>query len=260
MTDIQKRWSVGNEEELTNYVAGRESVIGFFSNGLGGPNTLYSAMTFDARGLNFAPAQVAARKIVTEGDRYSFKYAAVQKDGKTAIEFLDRYKNDYLVNYVYGFSHGNFSYFLTIQKVSTSTHDLESRLVRVHHYDPSFFSYVEVATACRHSDDTVFNMAVASYLATDPDDSLNWLQGDEEKKSLYVAFARTVAGKHSEVDPTRGSVICSFSMKEIESEFVKAIEECYNGSGNRVNWIVKNTKCLPVVSFISHIFYLLNER
>ena len=56
-------------------------------------------------------------------------------------------RDRYPVNYIYGFSSGGFSYFLTTQKRDQSS-PFHSRLVRVCQNDPDYYSYTEVPIEC----------------------------------------------------------------------------------------------------------------
>ena len=57
-------------------------------------------------------------------------------------------RDSYPVNYIYGFSSGGFSYFLTTQRKRTSPSPFHSRLVRVCQSDPDYYSYTEVPIEC----------------------------------------------------------------------------------------------------------------
>ena len=56
-------------------------------------------------------------------------------------------RDRYPVNYIYGFSSGGFSYFLTTQKRDQSS-PFHSWLVRVCQNDPHYYSFTEVPIEC----------------------------------------------------------------------------------------------------------------
>ncbi|GIY68379.1 hypothetical protein CDAR_586171 [Caerostris darwini] len=127
------------------------------------------------------------------------------------------------VDYIWGFSYGDFSYFLTVQRVSTEAEPLESRLVRVCNGDPAFFSYSEVALRCQHGFEA-YNVATAAHL------SPVGLQLRRRLKAgpgdvLFVAFAKNLPG-HEAVDLVKGSVLCSFPMALVEEGFTNATRDC----------------------------------
>ena len=65
----------------------------------------------------------------------------------TRMFFNSLARDRYPVNYIYGFSSGGFSYFLTTQKLASSS-PFHSRLVRVCQSDPDYYSYTEVPIEC----------------------------------------------------------------------------------------------------------------
>ena len=76
-------------------------------------------------------------------------------------------RDRYPVNYIYGFSSGGFSYFLTTQKRDQSS-PFHSRLVRVCQNDPHYYSYTEVPIECAgyfHNIDYMLQIVWKSYIS-----------------------------------------------------------------------------------------------
>lgn len=131
------------------------------------------------------------------------------------------------MEYVWGFSHGNFSYFLTNQRVSTESESIESRLVRVCGDDPAFFSYTEVSLKCHHHID-IYNMATAAHLGSAGVQLRRRLKLDLKGPAdvLFVSFVRSLPGHGTTVDGSKGSVLCSFPMSMVAEAFTNATKDC----------------------------------
>ncbi|PIK40579.1 putative plexin-A2 [Apostichopus japonicus] len=87
------------------------------------------------------------------------------------------------ISYIYGFTSGQFSYFVASQPKEFSTISrYTSKLVRLCHGDPDFKSYIELPLVCGGmTEDEDYNLIQSAHLA-----SLS-LDGDEELKDILVA-------------------------------------------------------------------------
>ncbi|GAB6029602.1 macrophage stimulating 1 receptor (c-met-tyrosine kinase) [Chamberlinius hualienensis] len=242
---INHYWTIGEETDLRSYISGRNSVAGFFAPGPNGQMVLYSALTYDGRDKKYMPSQVSSRRLVKEYGRYYFYYAADNGENtRTSISFLPELLDDYRVNYAFGFSYNNFSFFLTTQKVSVSAHELESRLVRVHHSDPTFQSYTEIPLVCRDNDGLIYNLAVAADVGEDLKERSKVVKNVYgESRSIYIAFARTEKYSTQAIEPSKGSTVCVFTMQNITAAFTQSIKECFEGKRKRNSHILHNADC-----------------
>lgn len=233
----QSLLSVGDESNVRNYVAGRGSVYAFFAKGISNP-TLYTALSYDSRPPELMPYEVSSRKLVAEGLKYHWEYSVEDKDAITGIKIQDRFKKQYIVKYVYGFAYGNFSYFVTTQRVSLESKDYHSRLVRVHHNDSKYYSYTEIPLRCEKGSE-VFRYATAAYLGQARHQVLKNMPLQNDTMALYVAFMQTEPNRDETLNVNKGTSLCVYSVEYIEMEFTKTIQRCF-GSDNeveRIRWL-----------------------
>ncbi|KAF8783541.1 Tyrosine-protein kinase transforming protein SEA like protein [Argiope bruennichi] len=218
---------VGPLNETVGFTAGRASSMSFFGRGFGGQQVLWSAISYDDRPAAYVPPAVSSKVIIRNDDGYNFEYAQNSEGQFTGVYFDAQYRRQYKVEYVWGFSHGNFTYFLTNQRLSTESESVESRLVRVCADDPAFFSYTEVSLKCHHHID-VYNLATAAHLGSAGVQLRRRLKLDLRGPAdiLFVSFVRSLPGHGETVDGTKGSVICSFPMALVVEAFTNATRDC----------------------------------
>ncbi|CAL1291904.1 unnamed protein product, partial [Larinioides sclopetarius] len=218
---------VGPLNETVAFTAGRSSTVAFFGPGFGGQQVLWSAVSYDDRPAAYVPPAVSSKVIVRSDAGYNFEYAQNSEGQFTGVYFDPQYRRQYKVEYVWGFSHGNFTYFLTNQRVSTESENMESRLVRVCADDPAFFSYTELALRCNHHID-VYNLATAAHLRSPGDLLRRRLKLNQQGSAqvLFVSFVRSLPGHGDTVDRTKGSVLCSFPMALVVEAFTNATRDC----------------------------------
>ena len=153
-------------------------------------------------------------------------------DGYSFLQFTDADFND-RVKYVYGFSSGNFNYFVTVQETAESFAKrfdpkvLKTFITRICQQDISYKFYVELPLECK-SRGRSFNIAQSGYL-TKPG---GWyyksssLQASDDV--LVVTFFDSTTGW--EVGPSQNSVICLYPVKEINRAMASEQQKCVNGT------------------------------
>lgn len=126
----------------------------------------------------------------------------------TDVSLLDSYKMDFYVNFVYGFSHEHFVYFISLQAKSLTDNTMETKIIRVCQKDKYFNSYIEIPLVCYKNKNNPYIVAKAA---------------DFEEKSgkLYVVF------EHS----TGSSAVCGYKMADIRLMFDSTTQNCQQGSG-----------------------------
>merc|ERR1712181_38814 len=141
-------------------------------------------------------------------------------------------RESYPVNYIYGFSSGGFSYFLTTQKKHTSSSTLHSRLVRVCQNDPDYYSYTEVPIECTGQRFN-YSLAKAAYLGKPGLDLADDLGVNVTADVLFAVFSTPKLLMEGQLgDPTAYSALCIYSLKSIETMFTWGnIKGCFNGEG-----------------------------
>ncbi|CAG0899479.1 unnamed protein product, partial [Cyprideis torosa] len=190
-------------------------------------NVLYVGTTFTPHGgyRHDVPALSSRRLDNLDYAEYSFS-----KQSLLTIEV--KYRDHFLVNYVYGFNHSDFAYFLTVQKRSYLPGDEEkgyiSRLSRVCVSDPNYDSYTEVTLQCMTEGGENYNLVRAARVVEAAENlaqSLNIAVGDPV---LLAAFAPSQG--HTDRKQDKRSALCVYSLKDIHVKFNENIHMCFNGS------------------------------
>lgn len=163
-------------------------------------------------------------------------------------------RDQYPINYVYGFSSEGFSYFLTTQKKDTGPNSpFISKLVRVCQNDSNYYSYTEIPIECvSETTGSKFDLAQAAFVGKPGPDLANKLDVTHQDDVLFAVFSRSDPVRSS--SPARESALCVYSLKDIRRKFVENIELCFQGKGTRgLGFIAMNAPCVPTVS--TYIFY-----
>lgn len=170
-------------------------------------------------------------------------------------------KDYYLVNYVYGFSSGDFVYFAAVQRKS-HLRALEewgyiTRLSRVCSSDAAYNTYTEVTLQCLGPDGTDYNLLRDAVVTKAGSDLATELRVEPGADVLVGVF--TTSRGHSARAAQR-SAVCIFSVNEIELKFSENIHLCYNGSvfTRNMDYIAGSVENCPEagVSYALFIFYL----
>lgn len=142
-------------------------------------------------------------------------------------------RDQYPINYVYGFSSEGFSYFITTQKKETGPNwPFISKLVRVCQNDSNYYSYTEIPIECvSETTGHKFDLAQAAFVGKPGPDLANKLDVTHQDDVLFAVFAK--AESFGSQTPARESALCVFSLKDIRRKFVENIELCFQGKGNR---------------------------
>lgn len=254
-----------NSNNNLNLIGNRQSSVAFFgiSTTFGTRKTaLYVGSTYDGRPLEYASQAVSARKLDQNprNQRYDVSYIHSKTSGGynhiSAIDIEEGFKKNFPVRYIYGFEHGGYSYFLTVQKRSVYADDYVTHLVRVCQKDPLFYSYTEITLSCRRAEyePIYFNIAKAAYLGPVGEEMRIKSRYTDSEQVLYVAFGRNrthADGTGSdEAAPEYGTAMCMYSMTSIRADFKKAQQDCFRGYGNWPTWIQSSENdCKSNVSF-----------
>ncbi|XP_074872779.1 plexin-A3 [Carettochelys insculpta] len=156
------------------------------------------------------------------------------------------------IHYLAAFGAGPFVYFLTLQ-LDTRQAPLEpgpgpdgsftSKLVRLCAHDPEFYSYVEFPLGCAHAGQE-YRLAQAARLAPAGPRLAQALGLAAGQEVLYVAFAQ---GQKNRAAPPRQSLLCLFTLEEINRRIQERIQSCYRGEGHlALPWLLN--KELPCIN------------
>ena len=180
-------------------------------------NVLYVGVTYT--GNSELPA-VSSRSLLKE------EILEITDKRATKIFLSQSARGSYPIHYVYGFSSGGFSYFLTTQKRDTTVSSpYISKLVRVCQKDPHYDSYTEVPLECATENGTKFPLVQAAHLVKPG------LSTGEDGDILYSVFAQSTDDGISN-RPADRSALCIFTLKSIRQKFMENIKNCYDGRGS----------------------------
>ncbi|KRT80367.1 hypothetical protein AMK59_8587 [Oryctes borbonicus] len=191
----------------------------------GEQNVMYVGTTFTNNGeyRHDVPA-ISSRDLDTlELAEYSFS-----KQSQLSIDV--KYRDHFLVQYIYGFNASDYAYFVIVQKQSHLPEQEElgyvSRLARTCINDANYDSYTEVTLQCTVGDQ-IYNLVQDAKL-TEADGDLATSLGLPNGDLILVAAFRPAKGITNESQPN--SALCLYPLTEIEAKFNENIHMCFNGS------------------------------
>ncbi|XP_059620883.1 plexin-B [Phlebotomus argentipes] len=166
-----------------------------------------------------------------------------------------KYRDHFLVNYVYGFNSSDYAYFAVVQKKShlAEENGFITRLARICVNDPNYDSYTEVSILCR-VEDVNYNI-LRDAKVTVAGQRLAQEMGIKKDDSVLVAVfspSREITN-----EPQDNSAMCIYSLKEIEEMFTENIHMCFNGTlkDRNLGYIsgtINDGKC-PMVGSIGNV-------
>lgn len=195
-------------------------------------NVLYVGTTFTNNGdyREDVPA-ISSRNLET------FDFALISFSQQSLLKIDVKYRDHFLVRYVYGFNSSDFAYFVIVQKQShlpgQEEYGYVTRLARVCINDANYDSYTEVTLQCLVKESgekekvTNYNLVQDVKIAA---------AGEELAASLGIKAGDTILA--ASFSPSRGitnepqsqSALCIYSMRDIEVKFNENIHMCFNGS------------------------------
>lgn len=192
----------------------------------GGSDALYVGTTFTRVGnyRNDVPA-ISTRSL------HDLSYAQHSFHEHSFLRIDVKYRDHFLVKYVYGFNASDYIYFLTVQKKSHLPGQEElgyvTRISRTCISDANYESYTEVTLECLGVDEVNYNLIQDAKLIQAGDD-LAKSMGLVPGSPVLIAVFLPSEGHTSKPQPN--SAVCVFSVKEIEEKFNENIHMCFNGS------------------------------
>ena len=188
---------------------------------------LYVGTTFTNAGdyRDNVPA-IASRKL----DDLNYAEFSIQQSN---INIDVKYRDHFLVNYVFGFNSSDFAYFVIIQKKNHLQEEagFHTRLARICVTDPNYDSYTEVTLTCmvKGQDYNILRDAKV----TEAGSRLSQQLGIRKEDQVLV----TVFSPSKEItsDTQNASAICVYTLKDIEEMFNENIHLCFNGTSKDRN-------------------------
>uniref|UniRef100_A0AAX7TCX2 Plexin-A3 n=1 Tax=Astatotilapia calliptera TaxID=8154 RepID=A0AAX7TCX2_ASTCA len=153
------------------------------------------------------------------------------------------------IYYVYGFSSRTYVYFLTLQLDTQLTqmdaggeNFFTSKIVRMCSDDTEFYSYVEFPLGCT-KDGIEYRLVQAAYKQKPGRRLAQALGLSENDDILFVVFSQ---GQKNRSNPPRETVLCLFTLHDINLAMRERIRSCYRGEGRlSLPWLLN--KELPCI-------------
>lgn len=223
------------------------STVAFIAPGPPNPpvsQVMYVGVTFTGNSPYRSEVPAVSSRSLDKDRMLNIAEAAVTTGTRMYVNSLSRER--YPINYVYGFSSGGFSYFMTTQMKNTDTAVFISKLVRVCHDDEHYYSYTEIPINCTN-DGTYYNLVQAAYVGK----AGSVLAGDlgitAQDDVLFAVFSES--NTTSSDIPKNHSALCVYSLKAIRRKFMTNIQKCFSGEGHRgLEYISPSHKCILTVS------------
>lgn len=211
---------------------------------------LYVGTTFTNVGdyRDNVPA-IASRKL----DDLNYAEFSIQQSN---INIDVKYRDHFLVNYVYGFNSTDYAYFVIVQKKNHLVEEAgyHTRLARICVTDPNYDSYTEVTLSCLGKGNVDYNILRDAKL-TEAGSRLGQKFGiRKDDQVLVTAFSPS---KEISSETQNATAVCVYTLKEIEDMFNENIHMCFNGTikDRNLGYIsgsILDGKC-PVVGSIGNI-------
>lgn len=195
----------------------------------GHSNVLYVGTTFTSNGdyRHDVPA-ISSRNL------FNLDVAELSFTKQSLLRIDVKYRDHFLVRYVYGFNSSDYAYFVIVQKQSHLPGQEElgyvTRLARVCINDANYDSYTEITIQCGvsiGSETRNFNLIQDAKLSRVGEEVANSLGIDSNDPVLVASFSpsKTITN-----EPLQQSALCIYSVADIEAKFNENIHMCFNGS------------------------------
>ncbi|XP_066499316.1 plexin A3 [Hoplias malabaricus] len=217
-----------------------------------GDSRLFIGAAIDGKSEYFPT--LSSRRLVEDEDSVSM-FSLVYQDEfvssqiKIPSDTLSLYPA-FDIYYVYGFSSRTYIYFLTLQ-LDTQLTQMDasgekfftSKIVRMCSNDTEFYSYVEFPLGCT-KDGAEYRLVQAAYKHR-PGKALAQALGlSENEDVLFVVFSQ---GQKNRSNPPRETVLCLFTLHQINLAMRERIKSCYRGEGKlSLPWLLN--KELPCIN------------
>lgn len=141
-----------------------------------------------------------------------------------------KYRDHFLVNYVYGFNSSEYAYFAIVQKKSHLADEagFVTRLARICVTDPNYDTYTEVTIQCLATKNNIDYNILRDAKITQAGQKLAQTLGIKRGDAVLVA----IFSPSNEItdQAEANSAMCLYSLKDIEEVFNENIHMCFNGT------------------------------
>uniref|UniRef100_A0A8C1RFJ2 Plexin-A3 n=1 Tax=Cyprinus carpio TaxID=7962 RepID=A0A8C1RFJ2_CYPCA len=223
-----------------------------------GDSRLFIGAAIDGKSEYFPT--LSSRKLVADEEKmemFSLVYQDefVSSQIKIPSDTLSQYPA-FDIYYVYGFASRTYIFFLTLQLDTqltqvdaTGEKFFTSKIVRMCSNDTEFYSYVEFPLGCT-KDGVEYRLVQAAYKHRPGKILAQALGLSEDEDVLFVIFSQ---GQKNRANPPRETVLCLFTLHQINLAMRERIKSCYRGEGKlSLPWLLN--KELPCINTIGDDF------
>lgn len=201
-----------------------------YNNWGGSSNVLYVGTTFTNNGEYRHDVPAIASRNLDHLDYAEFSFSK-----QSLLQIDVKYRDHFLVQYVYGFNASDYAYFVIVQKQSHLPGQEEqgyvSRLARTCINDANYDSYTEVTLQCvvedQEGNEVKYNL-IQDAKVTAAGTDLAVTLGIDPRAPILIGVFRPSRGITNE--PQAHSALCMYSLHDIEAKFNENIHMCFNGS------------------------------
>lgn len=206
---------------------------------------LYVGVTYTGNSAYRSEVPAVASRSLESNRMLAIAEQGVTTGTRVSVNNLSRER--YIINYVYGFSSGSFSYFLTTQmKSSVQTSPYISKLIRICHEDKDYYSYTEIPIECIGEGGRLYNLAQAAFVGKPGSELATSLGNRPQDDVLFVIFAQSETPEGDKSNkPSKHSALCIYSLNAIKRKFIQNINNCFSGKGSRgLDFILSSHECI----------------
>ncbi|XP_011902240.1 PREDICTED: plexin-A3 isoform X3 [Cercocebus atys] len=217
-----------------------------------GPSKLFVGTAVDGKSEYFPT--LSSRKLISDEDSvdmFSLVYQDefVSSQIKIPSDTLSLYPA-FDIYYIYGFVSASFVYFLTLQLDTQQTlldtageKFFTSKIVRMCAGDSEFYSYVEFPIGCSWRG-VEYRLVQSAHLAKPGLLLAQALGVPADEDILFTIFSQ---GQKNRASPPRQTILCLFTLSNINAHIRRRIQSCYRGEGTlALPWLLN--KELPCIN------------
>ncbi|XP_017712893.1 PREDICTED: plexin-A3 isoform X3 [Rhinopithecus bieti] len=219
-----------------------------------GPSKLFVGTAVDGKSEYFPT--LSSRKLISDEDSvdmFSLVYQDefVSSQIKIPSDTLSLYPA-FDIYYIYGFVSASFVYFLTLQLDTQQTlldtageKFFTSKIVRMCAGDSEFYSYVEFPIGCSWRG-VEYRLVQSAHLAKPGLLLAQALGVPADEDVLFTIFSQ---GQKNRASPPRQTILCLFTLSNINAHIRRRIQSCYRGEGTlALPWLLnKELPCINTV-------------
>ncbi|XP_033744858.1 plexin-B-like isoform X3 [Pecten maximus] len=219
------------------------STVAYIAPGMSGNDVMYIASTYTGTNNRLIRQNIPAistRKLSPRDKIFSYNNIDTSPitPRASSVSIKASIRTTFLVNYVTGFTSGNFSYFVTTQpSQNKDSPNTITKLIHLCQQDQWLTSYVDLPLVCKTERGKVFNK-VTSARVIQPAKIL-------QKSMMLQPGAEEVLVATFTDDAERNSAVCLFGMGEVRRKVVANVRLCRTGnsSANGNKYIESGSEC-----------------